>query len=75
MTIEFVDCPFHDARHPDMMIDTELDAFYCLGCHASGDARFLLELIGREHIPPQTLSPGLLEFAQRPTESDSTQRN
>jgi len=31
-------CPFHDDRHPSLVVYPETQSFYCFGCRAHGDA-------------------------------------
>src|SRR5262245_2565786 len=41
-------CPFHDEKTPSFSVNAELGFFYCVGCHAKGDAiTFVREI---EHL-------------------------
>lgn len=30
-------CPFHEDRHPSLVVYPATDSFYCFGCRAGGD--------------------------------------
>jgi DNA primase len=44
-------CPFHAEKTPSFSINPEIGAYYCFGCHESGDAiTFLRKLDGLEFV-------------------------